>query len=69
MSLQATARPPIRERQNEILYGCGIGGSLLAGLEVSLVSLLLTVGLVFSLMGCRSAEVLGRPYPGLGFLL
>ena len=67
--LQASARPPICERQNEVLYGFGIGGSLLAGLEVSLSSLLFTVGLVFLLMGCTSMEVFGSLYSGLGFLL
>ena len=66
---QASARPPICERQNEVLYGFGIGCSLLAGLEVSLSSLLFTVGLGFLLMGCTSAEVFGSLYSGLGFLL
>ena len=55
--LQASAEPPICERQIEVPYGFGIGGSLLAGLEVSLSSLLFTVGLVFLLMGSTSAEV------------
>ena len=49
-------RPPICERQNEVLYGFGISGSLLAGLDVSLSCLLFTVGLGFLLMGCTSAE-------------
>ena len=66
--LQASARPPICEGQNEVLYGFGIGGSLLAGLEVSLSSLLFTVGLRFLLMGCMSAEVFGSLYSGSGFL-
>ena len=56
------------ERHNEVLYGFGIGGSLLAGLEVSLSFLLFTVGLVFLLMGCMSAEDFGSLYSGLGFL-
>ena len=57
MFLQASARPPICERQNEVLYGFGIGGFLLAGLDVSLFSLLFTVGSGFLLMGCMSVEV------------
>ena len=61
--------PSICERLNEIFYGFGIGGSLLAGLEVSLSSLLFTVGLVFLLMGCPSVEVFGSLYSGLGFPL
>ena len=67
--LQVSARPPICERQNEVPNRFGIGGSLLAGLEVSLFSLLFTVGLGFLLMGCTSAEVFGALYSGLGFLL
>ena len=67
--LLASARPPICARQNEVLYGFCIGGSLLAGLDVSLFSLLFTVGLGFLLMGCTSAEVFGSLYSGLGFLL
>ena len=67
--LQASTRPPICERQNKVLYGFGIGGSLLAGLDVSLLSPLFTVGLGFLLMGCTSAEVFGSLYSGLGFLL
>ena len=55
--LQASARPPICERQNEVLYGFGIGRSLLAGLDVSWSFLLFTVGLGFLLMGCTSAKV------------
>ena len=54
---QGSVRPPICEWHNEILYQFGIGGSLLAGLEVSLSSLLFTVGLVFLLTGCTSVEV------------
>ena len=50
-------------------YGFGIGGSLLAGLDVSLFSLLFTVGLGFLLMGCTSAEIFGSFYSGLGFFL
>ena len=57
MFLQPSARPPICERQNEVLYGFGLGGSLLAGLDVSLFTLLFTFGLGFLLMGCTSAEV------------
>ena len=64
-----SARPPICERQNEVLYGFGIGGSLLAELDISLFSLLFTVGLVFLLMVCTSAEVFGSLYSGFGFLL
>ena len=55
---QALARPPICQRQNVVHPGFGIGGYLLAELDVSLFSLLLTVGLGFSLMGFTSAEVL-----------
>ena len=69
MFLQASARPPICERQNEVLYGFGIGGSLLAGLQVSVSSPLFTVGLGFLLKGCTSGEVFGSLYSGLGFLL
>ena len=69
MFLQASARPPICERQNEVLYGVGIGDSLLAGLDVSLFSLLFTVGLGFLLTGCTSAEVFGLIFSGSGFLL
>ena len=53
-------------RQNEVLYGFGIGGSLLAGHDVSLFTLLFTVGLGFLLMGCTSAEGSGSLYSGLG---
>ena len=69
MFLQASARPPICERQNEVLYGFGIGGSWLAGLDVSLFFLLFTVRLVFLLTGCTSAEVFGSIFTGSGFLL
>ena len=65
----ASARPPIYQRQNDVLYVFGIGGSLLAGLEVSLSSLLFTVGLGFLLMSCTSLEVFGSLYLGFGFLL
>ena len=62
--------PPICEWQNEVDYGFGIGGSLLAGLEVSLSSLLFTVGLGFFLTGRTSAEgFLGSLHSGFGFLL
>ena len=67
--LQASARPLICERQNQVLYGFAIGGPLLAGLGVSLSSLLFTVELGFLLMGSTSAEVFGSLYSGLGFLL
>ena len=67
--LQGSVKSPICEWQNEVLYGFGIGASLLAGLEVSLSSLLFTDGLVFLLIGCKSAEVFGSLYSGLGFLL
>ena len=69
--LEASARPPISERQNKVKYldRFGIGGFLLAGLEVSLSSLWFTVELVFLLMGCTSAELFSSLYPGLGFLL
>ena len=67
--LQASAGPPICERQNQVIYGSIIGGSLLAGLDVSLFSLLFTVGLGILLRGCMSAEVFGSLYSGLGSLL
>ena len=49
--LQVSATPPICERQNEILYRFSIGCSLLAGLDVSLSSLLFTVRLGFFTYG------------------
>ena len=67
--LHVSARPPICGWHNQVLYKFGISGSLLAGLEVSLFSLLFTVGLGFLLMGCTSVEVFGWLYSGLGFLL
>ena len=62
---------PFCERQNKVLYGFGIGGSLLAGLHFSLSSLLSTVGLGFSLMGFMSAEdfLFHSMYSDLGFFL
>ena len=48
-------------------YGFGISGSLLGVLEVYLSSLLFTVGLVFLLMGCTSAEVLVHCIQAWGF--
>ena len=69
MFLQRLMRASICERQKEVLYGFGIGVSLVAGLEVSLSSLLFSVGLVFLLMGWTSVELLGSFYSGLGLPL
>ena len=55
------------ERLNEILYGFGIGGSLLAGLDVSLFSLLFTIGLGFYLWVARLRRFLVRCIQAWGF--
>ena len=65
--LQASAGPPICERQNEVPYGFGIGGSFLAGLEVSLSSLLFTVDWRIFLWAARLRRFLVRCIQALGF--
>lgn len=65
----ASARPRIYQEQNEVLYVFRVAVFLLAGLEVPLSSLLFTIGLVFLLMVCTSAEVVGLLCSCMGFLL
>ena len=55
--------------QNEMPYGLGIGGSILAELYLSLSSSLVTVEVGSLFLGSMSAEAFGLLYSGLGFLL